>query len=91
MKVFIIVLFLIQIIIISGTKPRLWTRIPQFFVSERVNNFINSNGITNCFEFQETSTNLLLKCWRDNKLVDVSIDIKNKYKNNNRYITTISI
>ena len=91
MKVFIIVLFLIQIIIISGTKPRLWTRIPQFYVSERVNNFINSNGITNCFEFQETPTNLLLKCWRDNKLVDVSIDIKNKYKNNNRYITTISI
>lgn len=91
MKMFIIVLFLIQIIIINGTKPRLWTRIPQFYVSERVNNFINSNGITNCFEFQETPTNLLLKCWRDNKLVDVSIDIKNKYKNNNRYITTISI
>ena len=56
-------------------KPRLYTRIPQYLVDDRVSNFLNENRITNCFEFRETETNLLLKCWRDNKLTDVSIDI----------------
>ena len=60
---------------ISANKPRLWTRIPQYLVDDRVRNFLNENRITNCFEFRETETNLLLKCWRDNKLTDVSIDI----------------
>ena len=64
-------------------KPRLYTRIPQYLVDDRVSNFLNENRITNCFEFRETETNLLLKCWRDNKLTDVSIDInpgKRKYR-----------
>ena len=63
---------------VGSNKPRLWTRIPKYYVYNRVWHFINSNGITNCFEFQETETNLLLKCWRDNKLIDVSIDINPK-------------
>ena len=60
---------------VINAKPRLYTRIPKFFVDDRVSNFLNENRITNCFEFRETETNLLLKCWRDNKLADVSIDI----------------
>ncbi len=60
---------------VSANKPRLYTRIPKFFVDDRVSNFLNQNRITNCFEFRESETNLLLKCWRDNKLTDVSIDI----------------
>jgi hypothetical protein len=49
----------------------------------RIYLFLNQNRITNCFEFRETETNLLLKCWRDNKLTDVSIDInpgKRRYR-----------
>jgi len=60
---------------VINAKPRLYTRIPKFFVDDRVSNFLNENRITNCFEFRESETNLLLKCWRDNKLTDVSIDI----------------
>ena len=60
---------------VINAKPRLYTRIPKFFVDNRVSNFLNQNRITNCFEFRESETNLLLKCWRDNKLTDVSIDI----------------
>ena len=73
-----IILLLSILCIVSGystNKPRVWERIPQYFVSNRVVGFLNENRITNCFEYVETETNLLLKCWRDNKLTDVSIEI----------------
>ena len=66
---------LLSLLCVVTAKPRLYTRIPQYLVDDRVSNFLNQNRITNCFEFRETETNLLLKCWRDNKLTDVSIDI----------------
>jgi len=81
MKYLFVLLFLL--ISVVNSKPRLYTRIPQYLVDDRVSNFLNQNRITNCFEFRETETNLLLKCWRDNKLTDVSIDInpgKRKYR-----------
>jgi len=56
-------------------RPRLWTRMPKFYVDNRVTSFLNQNRITDCFGFSESETNLLLKCWRDNKMVDVSINI----------------
>ena len=78
-------LFVLLFLLISAvnSKPRLYTRIPQYLVDDRVSNFLNQNRITNCFEFSESETNLLLKCWRDNKLTDVSIDInpgKRRYR-----------
>ena len=59
MRIFI---FLLLLLCVQANKPRLWTRIPQFYVDNRVQQFINQNRITNCFEYQETETNLLLKC-----------------------------
>jgi len=73
MKYLFVLLFLL--INVVNSKPRLYTRIPQYLVDDRVSNFLNQNRITNCFEFSESETNLLLKCWRDNKLTDVSVDI----------------
>jgi hypothetical protein len=61
--------------IVQGSRVRVWQRIPKFFVDDKVINFINQHRVNNCYEFQETPTNLLLKCWRDNKLTDVSIKI----------------
>jgi len=78
-------------IISIESKPRLWTRIPQYFVDDRVSNFLNQNRITNCFEFTETPTNLLLKCWRDNKLTDVSIEILNPQRENYYFPISVSI
>ena len=81
MKYLFVLLFLL--INVVNSKPRLYTRIPQYLVDDRVSNFLNQNRITNCFEFSESETNLLLKCWRDNKLTDVSIDInpgKRRYR-----------
>ena len=72
---FILLLFTSANAVFQNDRVRIWEKIPQFFVYYRVSNFLNENRITNCFEFTETPTNLLLKCWRDNKLTDVSIDI----------------
>ena len=80
---YLFVLLTLLFCVVTANKPRVYTRIPKFFVDDRVSNFLNENRITNCFEFRETETNLLLKCWRDNKLTDVSIDInpgKRKYR-----------
>ena len=87
---FVLLICFVSIISIES-KPRLWTRIPQYFVDDRVSNFLNQNRITNCFEFTETPTNLLLKCWRDNKLTDVSIEILDSYHENNYFPMSVSI
>lgn len=65
---------------ISAYKPRVYMRIPQHFVHDRVIQFLNTNRINNCFEFEESPTNLLLKCWRENQLVNVDINIDRKYQ-----------
>ena len=69
---------------ISAYKPRVYLRIPQHFVHDRVIQFLNTNRINDCFEFEESPTNLLLKCWRENQLVNVDINIDRKYQR--RYI-----
>ena len=76
---------------VQSNKPRVWHRIPQYFVDQRVVGFLNENRITNCFEYVESPTNLLLKCWRDNKLTDVSIEINPTRKQQRLPILSISI
>ena len=80
-----ILIEILLLVLVGGDRARLWIRIPPHYVDTRVSFFLNENRIVNCFEFKETETNLLLKCWRDNKLTDVSIDIipskiKQKYR-----------
>ena len=65
---------------ISAYKPRVYMRIPQHFVHDRVIQFLNTNRINDCFEFEESPTNLLLKCWRENQLVNVDINIDREYQ-----------
>lgn len=82
---YILLLLFCLICNVHCDKPRVWERIPQYFVDHRVSSFLNQNRITNCFEYVESPTNLLLKCWRDNKLTDVSIEI-NPSNKRQRYI-----
>ena len=80
-KIILIILVVLNTLFnVSSYKPRLYTRIPQFFVYDRVKIFLDQNLITNCYEFRESPTNLLLKCWRDNTLVNVDISIDKEYK-----------
>lgn len=79
-KIILTLIYLFINGIMGFNKPRLYTRIPQHFVYDRVKFFLNDNRITNCFEFRESPTNLLLKCWRENQLVNVDINIDKEYQ-----------
>ena len=90
MKIIIILCFLC--FTVYATKPTIWSRIPKFYVDDRVKYFINNRGIIDCFEFQESENNLLLKCWKNNKLTDVSITINPGKRKKNRFSgLTISV
>ena len=74
----IILTLIVSIVGTSGVffqGARVWTRIPPHLVHRRVIDFIKENRINNCYDHEETPTLLLLKCWRDNKLVDIEISI----------------
>jgi hypothetical protein len=67
-------------------ESRLWRRIPIDRTKERVVNFIKDRQLTNCFEYIENADKLLLKCWVENKLVDVDISIITTDKKKSLYI-----
>jgi hypothetical protein len=76
-------LYILLCTIVHGNN--IWLKIQQFFVKDSVYNFLDNHQINNCFyKFQDEDT-LLLKCLRNNKLVDVSINIEENY--NKRIVT----
>ena len=68
-------LFLFFVLINADNKVRVYQRIPENFVATAIYEFVKGNGINNCFQFQETESQLLLKCLRDNELVNTEINI----------------
>ena len=78
-----ILLFLLSVCC-KANENLIWYRIPQFYVADSVNNFLNNREINNCYYKFEDEDTFLLKCWRNNKLVDVKISIQNNKKR--RYI-----
>ena len=72
---FIIIIYYLLFVMCNANKPRLWTRVDEGMVGYKILDFININRINNCFEYVETSTYLKLKCWRENKLTNVEIQI----------------
>ena len=69
----------------------IWYRIPKFYVSDSVNNFLDNHKINNCFYKFEDEDTFLLKCWRNNKLVDVEINIQNNKNKNRPLFESLSI
>lgn len=69
----------------------IWVRIPKFYVRESVNHFLDNRQINDCFYKFDDKDTLLLKCWRNNKLVDVEITIKNGRRRKNYMFESISI
>ena len=69
------IIYLFLIIIVKADRVRVYQRIPQNFVATSVYNFLKENDINNCFAFKESDSQLLLKCWRDNELTNVEINI----------------
>jgi len=75
----------------TANENLIWYRIPQFYVADSVNNFLNNRQINNCYyKFQDEDT-FLLKCWKNNKLVDVEIYIKNKKHKRRHIFESLSI
>ena len=64
----------------NDNKVRVWQPLMTNLVQDRLDNFLYSNNITNCYDFLEDYNHLLLKCWTNKDLVDVSILVKNKYE-----------
>ena len=71
-------------------KPRVFSKIPEYMVEERINGFLIENDINNCYQFLEASSHLLLKCWGvvfDKKqLFEVNIIVKKEYLDKIGYV-----
>ena len=78
-KICLIVIFACLYVFISDgyllARPRVFARIPKYFVYEKLENFLKYNGINDCFFYEESEINLLMKCLKNNRLVDVDIMI----------------
>jgi|UniRef100_A0A6C0IUN1 hypothetical protein len=74
MSIIFILLYLFTVIN-ADNKVRVYQRIPENFVATSIYNFVKGNGIMNCFSFEETETQLLLKCLDDNELINAEINI----------------
>jgi hypothetical protein len=79
------------LVCVFSQENLIWARIPKFYVDDYVTNFINNHHINNCFYKLENEDSLLLKCWRNNKLFDVEISIKEKKKRQKMFYESISI
>ena len=64
----------------NDDKIRIWEPVANQDVLYRLYSFLISNNITNCYEFQEETSHLLLKCWSNQYVLDVSIMTRNKFK-----------
>tara|TARA_B000000557_G_C20795261_1_gene452955 strand:- start:1238 stop:1531 length:294 start_codon:yes stop_codon:yes gene_type:complete len=66
----------------------IWDRIPKYMVKEKVYNFLDENGVNNCFQHIENKDLMLLKCWINNMLVDITIELTydNRHKTLELYI-----
>ena len=79
LKIYILFIFFLYL---YKCYAQVYYRIPRYMVYDRIEFFLQDNIINNCFEYQEDKNNLLLKCWRHNRLVDVKINIHdNSIKN----------
>ena len=78
------ILLFLMFVCCKANENLIWYRIPQFYVADSVNNFLNNRQINNCYYKFEDEDTFLLKCWKNNKLVDVKISIQNNKKR--RYI-----
>ena len=63
----------------NDNKVRVWEPVIEQDVLGRLYEFLITNNVTNCFEFEEERTHLLLKCWSNQYMVDVSVMTRNQF------------
>ena len=72
MKLLYLILLLLPLF-----NAQVYYRIPKNTVNEFVINFLNYHTLNNCFQHKTSSNQLFLKCWINNKLHTVNIEIDN--------------
>jgi hypothetical protein len=80
MKILLFFMIFLLFINVNGdgdNRVRVWERIPEYKVENAIYNFLNTHDINNCYKFQENEYTLLLKCWRQNKLIQANFQIGN--------------
>ena len=63
-------------------RARLWHRVPKYQVYDAIESFLNTHNIYDCFYFIESHKQLRFKCLDNNKLIDVSLELKPIQKQN---------
>lgn len=74
------IIYTLFILLHTSYANNIWLRIPEFYVSNYVTNFLDNHQINNCFYKFEDEDSLLLKCWKNNQLTNVEINIKKAKK-----------
>ena len=85
---FLLILFLPYVFCLPAM---LWNRVPKYASNRHITEFVYDQGIHDCFEHVDDENTLRLKCWRDNKLVNVKITIESEVKPKKTWFTSISI
>ena len=85
------IIFTLFILLHTCYANNIWLRIPEFYVSNYVTNFLDNHQINNCFYKFEDEDSLLLKCWKNNQLTNVEINIKKAKKKRKFIYESISI
>jgi hypothetical protein len=78
----------------SNANSNVFIRVPKYSTNAHVTEFVYEHGIHDCFSNVKDENTLMLKCWKDNQLHDVTIQIKphTKTKKKRSWIqTTFSI
>lgn len=83
-KIFVLIVFIFCIMFVNGQdgRARLWNKVPKYHVYDAIDSFLDTHQIYDCFYFVEKSTQLRFKCLRENKLIDVSLELKPIEKQN---------
>ena len=70
-----IIILLFMITKVFSNQVRIYERIPRNYVANTIYDFVKENDINDCFSYREDYDHLLLKCLRDNELLNVEITI----------------
>ena len=71
--------------LLTFTNSQLYYRIPKYTVNEFVTNFLNDHQLNNCFQHISNKRQLFLKCWVNNQLQTVNIEIDSYYEIEEKY------
>ena len=80
MRPLLLLLATLAVAVAVQPQPRLWIRLPRNLVKEYVYGFFISQHINNCYHYVEDSNTLLLKCWRNETLLDVAVTVRQPQK-----------